>query len=389
MVRICPHVSREGGLCRAVRLSNGRDASMIRAGVVGASGYAGAELVRLIEGHPQMELARVTSGKEAGRRMDDLYPGLIGTCDATLVAPDAADLAAACDVVFLAVPHTASLAMTPQLVAEGTAVVDLSADYRLADAATYERWYDTPHTSPDLLARAVYGISELNRAEVAALHGLPAGEPRIVANPGCYPTAATLAAAPLLRAGLLAQGAPVIVDAISGVTGAGKGCTARTHFCSADESVQAYGVGGHRHLPEIAQNLSRLAGREVGVVFTPHLGPFKRGILATVYLPLAAGAPGTEGTLDAAGLQVLYERAYAGERFVSVLPAGRQPATGSVAGSERVQVGVVLDERTHLAIVTCAIDNLVRGAAGQALQNANLLCGLPEEAGLTAPVPLV
>lgn len=356
---------------------------MIRAGVVGASGYAGAELVRLIEGHPQMELARVTSGKEAGRRMDDLYPGLIGTCDATLVAPDAVDLAAACDVVFLAVPHTASLAMTPRLVAAGAAVVDLSADYRLADAATYERWYDAPHTSPDLLARAVYGIPELNRAEVAALHELPAGEPRIVANPGCYPTAATLAAAPLLRAGLVAQGAPVIVDAISGVTGAGKGCTARTHFCSADESVQAYGVGGHRHLPEIAQNMSRLAGHEVSVVFTPHLGPFKRGILATVYLPLAAEAP------DAAGLQALYERAYAGERFVSVLPAGRQPATGSVAGSERVQIGVVLDERAHLAIVTCAIDNLVRGAAGQALQNANLLCGLSEESGLSTPVPLV
>ena len=355
---------------------------MIRAGVVGATGYAGAEMVRLIEGHPYMELTRVTSGKEAGRRMDDVYPGLIGTCGATLVEPDAADLAAACDVVFLAVPHTASLAMTPQLVAAGAAVVDLSADYRLADAATYERWYNTPHTSPELLARAVYGIPEVNRDKVAALHELPEGEPRIVANPGCYPTAATLAAAPLVRADLLSSGAPVIVDAISGVTGAGKGCTSRTHFCAADESVQAYGVGCHRHQPEIAQNLSRLAGFDVSVVFTPHLGPFKRGILATVYLPLAHEV-GTEE------LQGVYERVYAGERFVSVLPAGRQPATSSVEGSERVQMAVVVDERARMAIVTCAIDNLVRGAAGQALQNANLLCGLPEESGLTYPVPLV
>ncbi|MBS5450972.1 MAG: N-acetyl-gamma-glutamyl-phosphate reductase [Coriobacteriia bacterium] len=355
---------------------------MIRAGVVGATGYAGAELVRLIMGHPHMELARVTSGKEAGRRLDDVYPGFIGTCDATLVEPDVADLASACDVVFLAVPHTASLAMTPQLVAAGVSVVDLSADYRLADAAVFESWYGTPHTSPELLARAVYGIPELNRDEVAALHELPAGEPRIVANPGCYPTAATLAAAPLLRADLLACGAPVIVDAISGVTGAGKSCTARTHFCTVDESVQAYGVGHHRHLPEIAQNLTRLAGFDVNVVFTPHLAPYKRGILATVYLPLSR-------EVSAAELQDLYERVYADERFVSVLPAGAQPATASVAGSERAQVAVVLDERAHMAIATCAIDNLVRGAAGQAVQNANLLCGLPEESGLTAPVPLI
>ncbi len=355
---------------------------MIRAGVVGATGYAGAELVRLLSGHPQMEIARLTSNKEAGSRICEIYPGLVGACDVELVVPDAADLAGACDVVFLAVPHKASLSMTPQLVAGGAAVVDLSADYRLADAAVYEQWYQTPHASRDLLAHAVYGIPELNRDEVSALASLPAGEPRLVANPGCYPTAATLAAAPILRTGMLADGATVIVDAISGVTGAGKSATARTHFCSADESVQAYGVGGHRHLPEITQNLSRLAGSAVKVIFTPHLAPFKRGILATVYLPLA-------GRVDAGELQALYEACYAGERFVHVLPAGQQPATSSVAGSEHAQLSVVLDERTNVAIATCAIDNLVRGAAGQALQNANLLCGLPEEMGLEAPAHFI
>ncbi len=354
---------------------------MVRVGVVGATGYAGAELVRLVAGHPQMELARATSGKEAGQRLDAIYPGLVGTCDAVLVAPDADDLAASCDLVFLAVPHTAALAIAPQLTAAGVAVVDLSADYRLADADVYEAWY-APHTSRELLAKAVYCIPELNRADVARLAGLPAGEPRLVANPGCYPTASTLAAAPVLRAGLLAEGAPVVVDAVSGVSGAGKGCTARTHFCSAAENVEAYGVARHRHTPEIEQNYARLAGRDVRVVFTPHLAPLKRGLLATVYLPLAR-------PVDAAELQALYEEAYAGEAFVAALPAGSQPRTASVAGSNRAQVSAVLDGRTNMAVATCAIDNLGKGAAGQAVQNANLLCSLDERMGLDAPAPLI
>ncbi len=354
---------------------------MVRVGVVGATGYAGAELVRLVAGHPQMVLVRVTSGKEAGQRLDAVYPGLVGVCDAELVAPDADDLAASCDLVFLAVPHTAALAVVPRLAAAGVAVVDLSADYRLADADVYEAWY-APHTSRDLLAKAVYCIPELNRADVVRLAGLPRDEPRLVANPGCYPTASTLAAAPLLRAGLLAEGAAVVVDAVSGVSGAGKGCTARTHFCGATENVEAYGVAGHRHTPEIEQNFARLAGREVRVAFTPHLAPLKRGLLATVYLPLARG-------VDAAELQALYEGAYAGEAFVATLPAGAQPRTASVAGSNRAQVAVALDGRTGMAVATCAIDNLGKGAAGQAVQNANLLCSLDERMGLDASVPLI
>ena len=355
---------------------------MVRAGVVGATGYAGAELVRILSGHPGMELVRVTSTKEAGTSISDVYPGLAGVCDLALVEPDVADLSAACDVVFLAVPHKASLGMTPQLVEAGLSVVDLSADYRLADADVYEQWYATPHTSRQLLAHAVYCIPELNRADVVALHDQPVTEPRVVANPGCYPTASTLAAAPVLRAGLLAPGTTVIVDAVSGVSGAGKGCTAKTHFCNADEAVSAYGVGGHRHLPEIAQNYARLAGHEVGVVFTPHLGPLKRGILATVYLPLARPCTVEE-------LQALYENTYEGEPFIHVMAQGRQPSTASVAGSERVHVAIALDPRANMAIATCAIDNLVRGAAGQAVQNANLLCGLREQEGLDAPAPLI
>jgi N-acetyl-gamma-glutamyl-phosphate reductase len=354
---------------------------MVRVGIVGATGYAGAELVRLVVGHPNMELARVTSGKEAGERIDALYPGLVGTCDAVLVAPDAADLAASCDLVFLAVPHTAALALAPQLTAAGVKVVDLSADYRLADPAVYEAWY-APHTSPDLLAQAVYCIPELNRADVAALAARPAAAPRLVANPGCYPTATTLAAAPALRAGLVAPGATVVVDAISGVSGAGKGCNARTHYCSADENVEAYGVAKHRHTPEIEQNFARLAGAPVPVLFTPHLAPLKRGLLSTVYLPLAQG-------VAEADVRAAYEGAYVGERFVHVLPQGQQPRTASVAGSNRAQVAAVVDGRTNVLVATCAIDNLGKGAAGQAVQNANLLCGLPEQEGLWVPAPLV
>lgn len=354
---------------------------MLRVGVVGATGYAGAETVRLVCGHPEMELVRATSGKEAGTRLDAIYPGLAGTCSIELAAPDADDLASVCDLVFLAVPHTGALALAPQLVGAGVAVVDLSADYRLSDPAVYEAWY-APHTSKELLAQAVYCIPELNRADLQVLARADSRTPRLVANPGCYPTASTLAAAPVLAAGLLREGATVVVDAISGVSGAGKGCTARTHYCMADENLEAYGVGRHRHQPEIAQNFARLAGHAVPVVFTPHLAPLKRGLLSTVYLPLGSSA-------DPAELQDLYEEAYRGEAFVSVLPRGAQPRTASVAGSNRAHVAVALDPRANMAIATCAIDNLVKGAAGQAVQNANILCGLDEGCGLNVPAPLI
>ena len=355
----------------------------IRACVVGATGYAGIEVCRLVLAHPALELVMVTDRKEAGTRLDALYPSMAGSCDLVLVQPDADAIADAADVAFLAVPHTASLALTPELLARGVTVLDLSADYRLRDAQVYESWYATPHTSPGLLSQTVYGLPELNRAGLASLAARRAqGEAVLVAVPGCYPTATALAAAPALAQGL-ATGDLVIADAISGVSGAGRGCNARTHFCHANESVEAYGVAKHRHTPEIEQTLSDVAGREMSVVFTPHLAPLTRGLLSTVYLEAAPGVTATD-------VQAAYERAYANEPLVTMLLAGSMPATSSVFGTARAQVGVALDDRRRRTIIaSCAIDNLGKGAAAQALQCANVVLGLPETAGLLAPAPLV
>ena len=346
---------------------------MIRAAVVGAAGYAGVEAVRLLVGHPTFELTCITSSRDAGTRIDELYPALKGTCELAFDAHDVETVAAKADVAFLAVPHTASLAMTPALVEAGVQVIDLSADYRLADAAVYERWYGAEHTSTELLARAVYGLPELYRDALAQ-------RPPVVACPGCYPTASALAAVPLVEAGLLADG-PVIIAALSGVSGAGRSANAKTHFCNADESVGIYGLP-HRHSPEIAQTLTRAAGRAVDVVFTPHLVPMLRGLLSTAYLPLARAVSPEE-------LQALYERRYADEAFVTALPYGQLPQTGWVVGSNRAQVGITLDASGSTLIASCAIDNLVKGAAGQAVQAANVVCGLDETAGLRYPTPVV
>ena len=364
-------------------IEKGLHMERIRACVVGATGYAGIEVCRLVLSHPALELVMVTDRKEAGTRLDALYPSMAGACDLVLVRPDAEAIAAAADVAFLAVPHTASLALTPKLLELGVTVLDLSADYRLHDASVYEAWYATPHTSPELLKETVYGLPELNRSGLAALaQRRPRGEAVLVAVPGCYPTATALAAAPALEQGL-ATGDLVIADAISGVSGAGRGCNARTHFCHANESVEAYGVAKHRHTPEIEQTLSEVAGREMSVVFTPHLAPLTRGLLSTVYLEAAPG-------VTSADVQAAYERAYANEPLVTALPAGQMPATSSVFGTARAQVGVALDDRRRRTIIaSCAIDNLGKGAAAQAIQCANAVLGLPETAGLLAPAPLV
>lgn len=355
----------------------------VRACVVGATGYAGVEVCRLLLAHPVFDLAMATDRKEAGTRLDALYPSLAGACDIVLSQPDPQAIAQTAEVAFLAVPHTASLSLTPRLLELGVTVIDLSADYRLRDPEVYESWYNTPHTSSELLSQTVYGLPELFRSGVAALaerHG--AGEAVLVAVPGCYPTATSLAAAPALAEGL-AQGDLVIADAISGVSGAGRGANARTHFCHANESIEAYGVAKHRHTPEIEQTLSDVAGREMSVVFTPHLAPLTRGLLSTVYLEAAAD-------VTAEDVQAAYERAYADEPLVTVLPAGQMPATASVVATARAQVGVALDARRRRTIVaTCAIDNLGKGAAAQAVQCANIVFGLPETAGLLAPAPLI
>lgn len=357
-------------------------ASSIRACVVGATGYAGIEAVRLLLGHPAFSLAKICDRKLVGTPVSEVYPALAGVTDLAFTAPDPRDIVAEADVAFLAVPHTASLALTPELVALGASVVDLSADYRIKDPAVYEAWYETPHTSPELLGQAVYGLPELEREALEALAEKRAeGEAALVAAPGCYPTATTLAALPALEAGFV-SGDLVISDAISGVTGAGRTPSARTHFCHADESVEAYGVAHHRHTPEIEQTLSDIAGREISVVFTPHLAPLKRGLLATVYLPLVDTATPEE-------VYRAYAERYADEPLVTLLPQGQMPQTASVAGTARAQVGLGFDtRRRRMAIVSCAIDNLGKGAAAQAVQCANVLFGLPETEGLLGIAPV-
>lgn len=345
---------------------------MTDAVVVGASGYAGAELVRLVAGHPRLRVVGVTSDADSGRQIADLYPALAGV-DLTFV-PHAAALDSKAEVAFLAVPHTAAMALAPALLDAGMTVVDASADFRLADPTTYEQWYGTPHTAPALLEEAVYGLPELWREDLAGA--------KLVACPGCYPTASLLAAVPAVEAGL-ASAEGIVIDAKSGVSGAGRGLSAVTHFCSANESMAPYGVTTHRHTPEIEQGLARAGGgSDVRVTFTPHLAPMTRGLLATVYLRAPEG-------LKPRDAYAVYAGRYAEEPFVTVHPLGRMPATGEVRGGNRAHLGVAVDERTGTLIVACAIDNLVKGTSGQAVQCANLALGFGETEGLAVPAPVL
>jgi N-acetyl-gamma-glutamyl-phosphate reductase len=345
---------------------------MIRAAVVGAAGYTGIETVRLLLGHPEFEVTVVTSASDAGHAVDEVYPALSG-CGLVFEDPSECDIASNAEVVFLAVPHTASLDLAPQLLGAGLTVIDLSADFRLKDAAIYESWYETRHTAPELLEQAVYGLPELTRAS------LPGA--RLVACPGCYPTASAIAAAPGIEAGLV-DARRVLIDAKSGVSGAGRSLTASTHFSAANESARPYSVGSHRHTPEIAQTLSAVAGSPVTVCFTPHLVPMTRGLLATVYMDAVDGLT-AQDAVDA------YRVRYADEPFVTVHPSGWMPSTHEVAGANRAHVGIALDEGSRTLVVACAIDNLVKGSGGQAIQCANLVFGLDETAGLTAYGPVV
>lgn len=345
----------------------------ITAGVVGAAGFAGIELVRLLLHHPDIELAVATSDALAGTPVSHAYPAFEGVTDLVFQQNESADLSS-CDVVFLAVPHTAALGVAPNLIEQGVTVIDLSADFRLKDPTEYEEWYNASHTAPALLEEAVFGLPELNGEALslaAARHA--AGEPVLVACAGCYPTATSLAAAPALRGGLASTEGVVIVDAISGITGAGKKATERTHFCFANENAEAYGVATHRHTPEIEQILD-IPGR---LVFTPHLAPLNRGLLSTVNIPLAPNAP----LPTRAEVERLYADYYAESSFVTVLQ-GSLPKTSSVVGTNRAHVGVAIHERARMLIAVCAIDNLGKGAAGQAVQCANIVLGLDERQGL-------
>jgi len=290
-----------------------------------------------------------------------------------LTAPDIDSIASKATVALLAVPHTAAMGMVPELLARGLTVIDLSADFRLTDASLYEQWYDSEHVAPELLSSAVYGLPEFDRS------GLPGA--RLVACPGCYPTATALAAIPALESGVTV-GTRVVVDAKSGVSGAGRGLSTTAHYVNATESLTPYKVGAHRHTPEIEQTLSRAAGGDISVIFTPHLVPMARGLLSTVYLDVEAGLT-TSRVVD------IYRERYRAEPFVYVHDAGRMPSTAEVRGTNRAAIGLHVDERTNTLIALCAIDNLGKGAAGQAVQCLNAALGYSETMGLESPGPVV
>jgi N-acetyl-gamma-glutamyl-phosphate reductase len=335
---------------------------MVRAGIIGASGYTGAELLRLLAGHPDMELVVATADSSAGGAAADLYPSLAAAYPGlTFDSFDIARIAdARLDIAFLGLPHQASMALVPQLVGSVTCIVDLSAAFRLKDASLYPTWYGFQHDQPELLARAVYGLPERTRKE------LPGAA--LIATPGCYVTAATLALGPLLDAGLIERSG-IIVDAASGVSGAGRMTTATNAFCAVDENFTAYGLLNHRHTPEIEQNLG------ARVLFTPHLAPMNRGILATCYSRPAGGQ-----VVSTESLLADLEAAYAEEPFVTVIAGS--PSTKATLGSNTAHVSVRYDERTGYVVALCAIDNLTKGASGGALQAANVALGLDETAGL-------
>jgi N-acetyl-gamma-glutamyl-phosphate reductase len=336
---------------------------MIKTGVVGGTGYTGVELLRLLAGHPDVELSVITSRTEAGRPVADLFPNLRGHTGLTFTAPDVGGLED-CDLVFFATPNGTAMTLVPGLLESGVRVIDLAADFRLRDAASWEQWYGMPHSCPELLAEAVYGLPEVNRTTIATA--------RLVANPGCYPTAVQLGFLPLVEAGLVENG-QLIADAKSGVSGAGRKAVTGSLLCEASENFKAYAVPGHRHLPEIRQGLERMAGQPVGLTFVPHLTPMIRGIHATLYARL---------TGDASDLQALYETRYRDEPFVDVLPPGSHPETRSVRGANHCRIAIHRPQQGDTVVILSVIDNLVKGAAGQAIQNMNVMFGLAEEAGL-------
>ncbi|MDR2550209.1 MAG: N-acetyl-gamma-glutamyl-phosphate reductase [Desulfobulbus sp.] len=339
---------------------------MMRVGIVGASGYTGVELARILAGHPDVHLTVATSRQYAGMPLAEVFPNLRKRVDVLCENLPAEELADRADFFFTAVPHKTAMDIVPKLLDAGKKVVDLSADFRIRDASVYEAWYQE-HSCPHLLGEAVYGLSELYRARVKVA--------RLTANPGCYPTSVILALAPLLGAGMI-DPATLIVDSKSGTSGAGRAASVGSLFCEVTDGFRPYKVGGsHRHIPEIEQELSLAASQPVTVSFTPHLLPISRGILSTIYASL------TE-TGKTADLHALYEQTYRDEPFVRVLPAGTLPATQHVRGSNCCDLALSKDVRTGRLIVMSAIDNIVKGASGQAVQNMNLMSGFSETAGL-------
>jgi len=335
---------------------------MIKVGIVGGTGYTGVELLRLLAQHPQSQLTTITSRKEAGMPVADMFPNLRGRVSLKFEDPATAPLQQ-CDVVFFATPNGIAMTQARELLAAGVKVIDLAADFRITDIPTWEKWYGMTHACPELVAEAVYGLPELNREKIKGA--------RLIANPGCYPTAVQLGFLPLIEAGVV-DTQHLIADAKSGVSGAGRKAEVHALLAEAGDNFKAYGVAGHRHLPEIRQGLSRVAGSEVGLTFVPHLTPMIRGIHATLYGRLTKDVD----------LQALFENRYRGEAFVDVLAPGMHPETRSVRAANICRIAVHRPQGGDTVVVLSVIDNLVKGASGQAVQNMNLLFGLPESLGL-------
>jgi N-acetyl-gamma-glutamyl-phosphate reductase len=338
---------------------------MIKVGIVGGTGYTGVELLRLLAAHPDVQLTAITSRKEDGLPVADMFPSLRGRVELAFTAPDKADLTK-CDLVFFATPHGVAMAQAPALLAAGVKVIDLAADFRLKDRATFEKWYKIEHSAPQLLEEAVYGLPELNRDAIKGA--------RLIANPGCYPTTMQLGFYPLLKAGVI-DASHLIADAKSGVSGAGRKAEIGTLFSEASDNFKAYGVSGHRHTPETAAQLQRYTSQKVGLIFAAHLVPMIRGMHATLYARLTRD-------IDNAALQALFEDAYKGSAFVDVMPFGAHPETRSTRGSNMLRLAVHRPDGDDTVVILVVQDNLVKGASGQAVQCMNLMFGLPETTGL-------
>ena len=346
-------------------MSTSTTVQRIKVGIVGATGYTGVELLRLLAQHPHADIVAVTSRQEAGMPVADMFPSLRGQIEAVFQTPDQAQLDQ-CDVVFFATPHGVAMHEAQTLLDQGVKIIDLAADFRLKDTAIFEKWYKMPHACPDILAESVYGLSEINRNSIA--------QARVIANPGCYPVTVLLGTAPLWGHSTALVTPNVIADCKSGVSGAGRKAAVGSLFSEASDNFKAYGVAGHRHQPEIAAQLKVLnADQPVRLTFTPHLVPMIRGMFSTIYVHLTEAGQATD-------LQALYEKHYANEYFVDVMPAGSVPETRSVRASNKLRIA--LQQHDDLLIIMVAQDNLVKGASGQAVQNMNLMFKLPEQTGL-------
>jgi N-acetyl-gamma-glutamyl-phosphate reductase len=337
-----------------------------RIGIVGATGYVGLELVRILCNHPSFRITRLVSQSYVGKRFSEVYPAFLGIVDNECVDLSIEDLAASCDIVILCLPHGVSAKLVPQLIGRGIRVLDHSGDFRYRDVYAYEKAYKLVHPNPELSANAAYGLPELYRSKIA--------DASLVANPGCYPTCSILGIRPLLTQKLIDPDS-IIIDAASGITGAGRKADLAYQFCEAESSYKAYSVVGHRHTSEIEQELSFMAGKDIAVSFTPHLAPMKRGMMATIYANLAVSVSSKE-------LNRIYAQEYENEFFVRILPPGSCPETKNVALTNFIDISTFVDEHTNRAVILSAIDNLGKGSAQQAVQSLNCMAGIPENTGL-------